>query len=382
MNKKNFFLKKKKWSHYKDMLLKKYLPVYFSKILATNRNTIYIDGFAGKGKFEDGEDGSPIIVSNIIDEALIKTKSNAKIASYFIEYEFAEELKHNLNKGEIVSGDYKVEVPKIINSLNNNNVFLYVDPFGIKHLRFDIFNMLKNTRISSAELLLNLNAFGFLREGCRLLKIPQDDIGNEYEVDDGKSEVSNSIDNMNSIADGDYWIEILDEYKKKHIDMKQAESRFVSKYMNRLRGVFKYVLSVPIRTGEENVPKYSMIFGSNNIDGFLLMADTMLFCDNELKVSNNNNRFSLFDYLEKLNCKEDVLKCLSNEFVLIKEFCSNVYQNVGVKYSHKEIEKSLRELELEGEITVLRDPEYTRTNRKAKALTIMNQDYIIKVKRN
>ena len=382
MNNKEFFTSKRRWSYFKDMLLEKYLPIYFSKILTTNINTVYIDGFAGKGKFDDGADGSPIIVSNIIEHALSMTRSNAKISTYFIEYEFADELKKNLNKDIVISGDYKIEVPKIINSLRGENVFLYVDPFGHKHLKFDIFSMLKSDNINSSELLLNFNAFGFLRDGCSVLDINRKDIDKEYETDENKSECLNEIDNLNSIANGEYWIDILNDYKSGTITMREAENIFVNKYMCRLRNIFKFVLSVPIRTGEKKIPKYSMIFCSNYIDGFLLMANAMLSCDKMLALSNNNNQHSLFDYIEELNCNADVLSCVGNDFVHIKDFCVLVYQKIGVKYSHNEIEKALRELESEGKIIVSRIPEYTLTNRKAKALTIMNKEYEIKVKRN
>lgn len=381
MKKRDFFKEKRRWSVFKDKLLEKYLPIYFSKILMTNRNTIYIDGFAGVGKFDDGTDGSPIIVSNTIQHAQNITKGKSKIIAYFIEYEYAEELRKNLKGKNVISGDFKIEVPKIIDSLNGDNVFLYADPFGIKHLKFDIINKLKNENINSSELLLNFNAFGFLREGCRLLKIEQDDIGKEYDVEEDKSNGPNSIDNMNSIANGDYWQKILNEYNSKLISMKEAEKNFVNQYINQLRGVFKFIISIPIRTGEQNIPKYHMIFGTNYIDGLLLMADAMLFCDNEIQAINNNNQQSLFDYLDKFNMDDDILNCLTNQFLPIKQACLMIYQKAGVKYSHKEIQKALKRLEKEKKIIVKRKPEFTRTHQVAKALSIMGKDYEIEVKK-
>ena len=75
MAKKNddFFKKKKQWSIVKDELLGCYLKPYFQKILHTNRDTVYIDCFAGKGVFEDGKPGSPLIALQIIQECLEQT---------------------------------------------------------------------------------------------------------------------------------------------------------------------------------------------------------------------------------------------------------------------------------------------------------------------
>lgn len=71
-NTREFFKEKRDWSIFKDDLLKNYLIPYFAKLLATRRDIIFIDGFAGKGKFEDGTNGSPLIVKDAIYTALVK----------------------------------------------------------------------------------------------------------------------------------------------------------------------------------------------------------------------------------------------------------------------------------------------------------------------
>lgn len=68
MSKKNndFFKEKKAWSEVKDELLGCYFKPYAQKILHTYKPLIYVDCFAGKGKFEDGRPGSPLIALDII----------------------------------------------------------------------------------------------------------------------------------------------------------------------------------------------------------------------------------------------------------------------------------------------------------------------------
>jgi len=149
-NTREFFKEKRDWSIFKDDLLKNYLIPYFAKLLATRRDIIFIDGFAGKGKFEDGTNGSPLIVAT-------------RIHPYFIDYLYANELKKNLQDKSmsVVAGDYRIEVPKILSGAHNKNIFLYVDPFGIKYLDFSIFTNLPSAQANSYELLLNLNSFLF-----------------------------------------------------------------------------------------------------------------------------------------------------------------------------------------------------------------------------
>ena len=70
MAKKNndFFVEKKAWSVVKDELLGCYFMLYVSKILHTYRPLVYVDCFAGKGKFDDGNPGSPLIALEVIDK--------------------------------------------------------------------------------------------------------------------------------------------------------------------------------------------------------------------------------------------------------------------------------------------------------------------------
>lgn len=66
---KDFFRKKKVWSTIKDDLLGYYLVPYFAKILSMGNPILYVDCFAGKGRFDDGNPGSPIIALNSLRES-------------------------------------------------------------------------------------------------------------------------------------------------------------------------------------------------------------------------------------------------------------------------------------------------------------------------
>ena len=85
-NQRDFFKKKNEWSEIKDTLLRCYLPQYFQKLLVSGKPIFYIDCFAGKGKFDDGNDGSPLIAMQIINERLgmsrISRKNNAIVPCF------------------------------------------------------------------------------------------------------------------------------------------------------------------------------------------------------------------------------------------------------------------------------------------------------------
>ena len=51
----SFYKERKEWSEIKHRLLGKYLVPYCYKLGSWNNEIFYIDGFAGKGKYEDGK---------------------------------------------------------------------------------------------------------------------------------------------------------------------------------------------------------------------------------------------------------------------------------------------------------------------------------------
>ena len=63
-----FFKEKKSWSLMKDKILSWYLVPYLTKISSLKKTAIIVDGFAGTGFYNDGSEGSPIIICKTIQE--------------------------------------------------------------------------------------------------------------------------------------------------------------------------------------------------------------------------------------------------------------------------------------------------------------------------
>jgi len=387
-----FFDCKKSWSTYKDRLLSAYLSPYFAKILGSGKNTLFIDGFAGRGLFEDGTIGSPLIVKEKALEAMSRSKYNTKIIPIFIEYKKknARILTEALNCDwcYVRNEDYKKEAFEIICRNKDKNIFLYADPFGIKHIQYNIFEELALNK-NSVELLLNLSSFGFIREGCRLLGVS---IDNEIESAAGENDTNaddtfiNDIDNMDIVANGDYWREIISLLKSKSISGKQAEEMFVDQYLQTLNNDFEYVFQIPIRTGDDKMPKYRMVFATNHIQGALLMSEEMIRCNNEMSLHNHGNQYSLFDYdYSKATCKDDlrdiISKATETEAIIdCKDICMLLYIIKGAKYLHTDIKKALIDLENEGYIQILREKTLTPTGKLSKSFDYINNTIKVRLK--
>lgn len=358
-----FFTQKHEWSEIKDSILGAYLRPYLAKICRTGKAVRIADCFAGKGRFDDGKDGSPIIVRQAIEEQLQHTPG-ASIQGVFIEKKYVADLRSNLPEDEhvhILEGDYEERMDHFISTYDarNKNLFLYVDPYGSKSLRMEHFKSVAAMPFYTAEVLINFNAHGFLREGCRLMKghvLDGEPLQEEYEPD------VNSPDNLDAIAGGSYWRSIVETYYKTH-DFHTAEDALVAEYIAQLRQVFKHVIQFPIKVKLTHVAKYRMIYGTNHEDGVLLMADNMNKRWREFRdrVRPQSVLFEM-DFPEQSvgmgleDVQTEILTQLDSQTSL-KHLLVKLVQVFGVSFSLSKLKDVMKRLEKENQITVIRTPD-------------------------
>jgi len=384
-NTSDFFKEKKGWSLLKDMILSDYLKPYISKVLRLYRPLHIIDCFAGKGKFDDGKEGSPIIIAKHIKGVLENPNSYPykSIFGHFIEKKFSTDLEESLKTYEncnILKGSYETHMEMLLNNdLKDISVFLYIDPYGIKSLDFGYFEKLKGKKAASLEILINLNSFGFLREGCRVLKYEK----YAREDEEMPEDESEGIKKLNQIAGGTYWQEILKEKYDKKISMNEAEEKFVHSYSEKLRSVFKHVVDIPIKAKSPHIPKYRLVFGTNHYDGLILMADEMnkawkKFLEMEKMATIQTSLEEIYEFpdmriLKGYDPEQDIKNILlTNTEVDLKEIYVRMILRYGLSYSKKEYEKMLKDMEKAGLIEVLRNPP---TTPKGKMSTSWDYNY-------
>lgn len=384
----SFFKVKHPWSRLKDEVLKAYLAPYLAKIAKTRNPVIIADCFAGKGRFENGEPGSPLIITEAISRQLSDPLS-PEIKGVFIEKQYFKELKANIPELPwltILEGDYEDRIEFFIRQYeaHNQNLLLYVDPYGIKSVLFSYFERIQQKGFNSVELVLNLNAFGFLREGCRLLKKPdsENETPDYYEVD------VNSPERLDEIAGGDYWRKIVDDYYAKPIkNMQEAEERFIAQYCERLRRVFRYVINIPIKAKLKYIPKYRIVYGTNHADGFLLMVDNMHKRWADFREDARNHQSPLFecdfpDPSKQLDCWniDDRICSYIDQEIDLKDLLVRLAQDFGISFSTSEYKEQLKKMEND-RIIVTRVPPTTPTGKASKSWDHKSKELTIKITR-
>jgi len=193
-------------------------------------------------------------------------------------------------------GTFEETLPQLESAAKRNTVFLYVDPYSVKGLRFDrmqrVFDQIRSSS-SSVEVLMNFNVAIFMRWALaavkRLEEIPSDD-DIESLADDPRENIER--DELTAIAGGDYWLGIA---TNRSLSFDEKLKCFLDEYVQRMLGSFRYVARFSVKQKyHHNVPKYILIFATRHRDGIRLMNDFMCQARRNF-VNSEFNGAALFD---------------------------------------------------------------------------------------
>jgi len=389
----DFFARKQQWSTIKDQLLTAYLTPYLKKLSQRGNRILIADCFAGKGRFDDGNPGSPLLIAATVKHQFGEGQV-AGIRVVCIEKRYFNDLASATAGLEFVTcldGDYEERMAYFLNQYppRGQNLLLYVDPYGIKSLRFEHFEAVTRRGFGTVELMLNLNTFGFLREACRVLKdreLREEDISEdapEYEedVDDAAT--------LDAIAGGDYWRALIEAYYDGRMTFRQAEQQLGDGYCERLRAVFRHVLVMPIKTRLSNIPKYRIVHGTDHPHGMILMADNMCKRWRQFREDQRGGQGVLFELDHATEAAEPspealrdaILDCVSVRREL-SEVLVCLIERFGVNYSLSEYGAAFRELS-DGPIRIEHEPERNpKTGRQFTGLDYKSKDYQVYLSRS
>jgi three-Cys-motif partner protein len=279
-----WFEQKRPWSVYKDLVLAYYLKPYLAKVRRIGSPIAIVDMFAGPGKFQTGEPGSPLIIS---DSLLRLQETGFPIEAHFIESDpiLVRLLRESVGAvpfAHVHHEDCFNLIDQIAEIANRATTFLYVDPLNVAGLYFDkltrVYEALKAN--ASVEILLVFMATAFMREATSLLakessRFPDDVVrqtGFSYleqvdddeivglEDEDDQSSVELQRQKLERIAGGSYWEAIAGDKVR---SFSERCEMLVRGCEERMRSWFKLVASYPIV--DENLPqlpKYWLVFGT------------------------------------------------------------------------------------------------------------------------
>jgi three-Cys-motif partner protein len=256
-----FFGGKRDWSYIKDRILGSYMYPYINKIKSKGHRILFIDAFAGPGKFDGGEPGSPLLICSAA-----KKLANDRFEAIFIN---REKKYHELLSSILIAGGYHPNAIAIhadsMKYIQENreilkkpySIFLYLDPFGLS-VPFEVVELfLQRNRQYSTEIIVNLCAPVLHRLAGR----------NAENIDRNLRESRHS--NLTKMLGGDYWKEAL---LSPNIPTKDREHLVVEGYIRKLseNGYLVHNGYCPIQASRGSSTKYYMIFASPHRDSIAL----------------------------------------------------------------------------------------------------------------
>ncbi len=266
-------------------------------------------------------------------------------------------------------------MPTILSELNieGSNLFLYVDPFGIKHLDMLLFDRLIEL-CPSVEILVNFNSFGFLREACRVCGLDLSDVPVEEDLIERDSwdfkEKSEAAKRLDRVMGTQVWRDITKSYKAKEIDGYKAECCIACCYAERLNECYKYVLNFPVRLKAGQRPKYRMLHACSHPDGTILMHQSMERGKESLLFMQSGNQLSLFnqnvenELILSKDIENDMLQYLLQLGcrVRLNEFYASFMTSVGITLPFKDLKNIVANLEKRAKVKITREPNMTGNN--------------------
>lgn len=255
-------------SVFKHELLRCYIPPFgaMTSSRTDGKRVVYLDGYAGEGRYASGEPGSAEIALRVAAHHLEKAGLNW---SCF----FSEQQGKSFDLLEKVVAEYRAEgvdarahrgdVDGILDQVTTEAaglpLFLFLDPCGLC-LPFDrLIDVLARKRQGKwppTELLMNFSMMAVWRLGGHV-KSPR---GNEK-----------SLRRFDDVCGGPWWREyFLDPA------VKEPEQEVATEYGRRLNeATGMNVLSVPVRKAPHHKPVYELVFATRSQHGLWAVGDAI-----------------------------------------------------------------------------------------------------------
>jgi three-Cys-motif partner protein len=335
----------------KHRILDGYLRTWISIRGSTSDNLGYIDGFAGRGVYSDGSDGSPIIAmkaaQQLIDKIQRKTTGLKKFICYFVEKDEdnyrclkdqVEKLKPNCKDVTCnLRNETFEEFTKEFSELSKNNgpipTLFFIDPFGWDGVPFEAIKGILDNQ--NTEILLTF----MVKDMNRFLTSPF------------------HRDSLNKLYGNSCWEECLKTSSGR-------ENALVNTYLRCITEETKAKFVLPFQLYESEVrrPKYYLIFVTHHPFGLRKMKDIMKnagsgdfgFKGPDHQTSITQQKLPVF---EEMQIKH-ILKLYAGKRIRFDKFLDEVYPQIEDQIIGALIESDYRALikkmELEGRIEIER----------------------------
>ena len=345
----SFFNKSKEHSVIKAEIVSRYLSVWAQVMCSRSPKALYVDLFAGPGRYADGTKSTPLLV---LEKAIENPETRSKLLTIFSDLELknAENLEKEIktlpnidklkNAPEVYVGEVDSKLTELFQSTSLIPTLTFLDPWGYKGLTINLIQSVIKDWGSECIIFFNYNRINMgIKNDLVRLHI-ESLLGSE-----NFNMLRATVDSMNP---------------------KERENNILGAFSSHLKSIgAKYVLTFKFISEKKNNTSHYIIFVTKHFLGYSLMKDIMASLSSShvdgvasfeysIQIKNQLSLFSMDSPLE--NLKNDLLKCYSGQSLHVEE----IYQNhtVNTPYILKNYKEALLDLEEHGQICAM--PEMTK----------------------
>jgi three-Cys-motif partner protein len=250
-------------SVFKHDLLRRYLPRFAGKTGSVANGVVYLDGYAGRGRYQDGNPASAERILQIaekqgvmgINYRLFFYESNLKsyaILKPVVDEYVARGIQAEVFRSEVIQG-----LEEVIDAAAGMPLFLFLDPCGLG-VPFDVLvNVLTGPRASKwppTEVLLNFSLEAVRRIGGHVASLTPNE---------------RAMQRLDETVGGNWWRHLVT-----YGVTDEAVDRIVRGFMHRLsRSAQMRLFAISVERAPTQKPIYYLVFGTRNPLGLWHFAD-------------------------------------------------------------------------------------------------------------
>ncbi|MFJ8770520.1 three-Cys-motif partner protein TcmP [Streptomyces clavifer] len=267
-----FFVSKKAAAVLKHEILNRYVVPFASKVgsYAPDGRVVYLDSYAGPGRYEDGTPGSPALIL----EAAARVAGFRQLDCYFVERgrksyrslsQLVAEAQSQGLTAQALQGRAEKHLDSVLERAAGSPLFAFLDPFGLglgfDALTHDIFGSRARQGLTgrhATEVLLNFNANAVRRIGGLLTSTKQN------------PSKPATLDAMDAACGGDWWRQdFLDS-----ADNQEAVERITNGFVDRVsKKIGSGSWTIEVRNRAHHQVAYNLVLFTRHNDGMWLFGE-------------------------------------------------------------------------------------------------------------
>ncbi|MEQ4301832.1 three-Cys-motif partner protein TcmP [Plantactinospora sp. B6F1] len=274
----DFFASRRSAAVFKHGILSRYPVVFASKTgrSVEGNRVVFLDGYAGRGEYDDGQPGSPLLLSRCAEFV----KGYRSVLGFFVEQNpdnFANLERVLDEKGGAAErivrlGSVDEHLPEVLKRAQGASLFAFLDPFG-PALDFDVLKaaLLGRPSWPPTEVLLHFSVLTVARMG-RAVHAARSKRGELSPAD------QKTADRLDRFLGGDWWQEHFagvrdegDEQRATQIALEVCDT-----YEKLLTTGTRYrAVKMPVRPRPDLLPKYVLALFTASNEGAWHFADSL-----------------------------------------------------------------------------------------------------------